>query len=235
MFFKSGRNRGLVSDKVLKRAITRKLDEMFGEHARPDQPAHDLGTVRTPEGQKRLLARHAVDVAAVAPVAGKAGERTPVVLLVRRRFPPGKGLWALPGGFMAMGETATEAALRELEEETGLVSGARRHLGLDKRALRRRLSPLGPWRVTRAFDIRGTQWLEAPLTISDGVVLEPGDLMAVTTQPFLLVLPELHEDMIRAGDDAEEIRLFPFEDVERRKIGIRDHFNILGDAERALG
>lgn len=42
------------------------------------------------------------------------------VLLVRRRAEPGKGLWALPGGFVGQDEAIQEACLRELREETRL-------------------------------------------------------------------------------------------------------------------
>ncbi len=42
------------------------------------------------------------------------------VLLVRRRSAPGKGLWALPGGFLNQRETIEKGMLRELREETKL-------------------------------------------------------------------------------------------------------------------
>jgi ADP-ribose pyrophosphatase YjhB (NUDIX family) len=43
------------------------------------------------------------------------------VLLIRRGKPPGAGQWSLPGGRQELGETAEEAARRELREETGLT------------------------------------------------------------------------------------------------------------------
>jgi 8-oxo-dGTP diphosphatase len=42
------------------------------------------------------------------------------VLLVRRSRPPQEGMWAIPGGRLALDETMEEAALRTLEEQTGL-------------------------------------------------------------------------------------------------------------------
>lgn len=42
------------------------------------------------------------------------------VLLIQRAHPPFQGQWALPGGFVDMDEGLEAAALRELEEETGV-------------------------------------------------------------------------------------------------------------------
>ncbi len=42
------------------------------------------------------------------------------VLIIRRGQAPGKGLFAVPGGFLEQRETTQQAALRELEEETHL-------------------------------------------------------------------------------------------------------------------
>jgi 8-oxo-dGTP diphosphatase len=44
------------------------------------------------------------------------------LLLIRRKHPPFRGQYALPGGYVEYAETTEEAAARELAEETGLVA-----------------------------------------------------------------------------------------------------------------
>jgi 8-oxo-dGTP diphosphatase len=53
------------------------------------------------------------------------------VLLVRRLYQPNKGMWCLPIGFAEMGETIAEAALRELNEETGITGKIGRLIDAD--------------------------------------------------------------------------------------------------------
>jgi 8-oxo-dGTP diphosphatase len=52
------------------------------------------------------------------------------VLLVRRKFPPFQGGYALPGGFVQIGETVEDACRRELMEETGVEAGPLRLVGV---------------------------------------------------------------------------------------------------------
>ena len=42
------------------------------------------------------------------------------ILLEKRKNSPGRGKWAVPGGLVEIGETAEEAVIREVKEETGL-------------------------------------------------------------------------------------------------------------------
>jgi 8-oxo-dGTP diphosphatase len=52
------------------------------------------------------------------------------VLLIRRKRPPFEGQFALPGGFVDVGETVEEACRRELLEETGVKAGKLQLVGV---------------------------------------------------------------------------------------------------------
>ena len=57
-----------------------------------------------------------LNVVGTVPVWGHSGEQ---VLLCLRNIEPRKGKWTLPAGFMELGETTAEGALRETIEEAG--------------------------------------------------------------------------------------------------------------------
>ncbi len=57
------------------------------------------------------------EIAAVGAIAVRDG----ALLLIRRGHAPSRGRWSLPGGRVEPGETAREALVREMAEETGLA------------------------------------------------------------------------------------------------------------------
>jgi len=64
----------------------------------------------------------------VVPVAVCAVIKDNKVLFIKRATPPFRGLLTLPGGKIEFGETLERAAIRELEEETGVRSVFMNHL-----------------------------------------------------------------------------------------------------------
>ncbi len=123
------------------------------------------------------------------------------ILLVRRRMAPGKGLWALPGGFVGQDEWLQDAAIRELKEETRLKV---------------------PEPVLRG-SIRGQRVFDCPTRSQRGRTITHAFLIE-------LELPadgKLHA--VRGGDDAERAAWVPLAQFERmRPHMFEDHFDIAG-------
>ena len=57
-----------------------------------------------------------LNVVGTVPFWGENGEQ---VLLCKRNIEPRRGKWTLPAGFMELGETSSEGAARETDEEAG--------------------------------------------------------------------------------------------------------------------
>lgn len=56
------------------------------------------------------------------PAAGVLLVEAGRVLLVKRRWEPRAGDWCVPAGFMEAGERPDQTAVRELQEETGVIA-----------------------------------------------------------------------------------------------------------------
>jgi ADP-ribose pyrophosphatase YjhB (NUDIX family) len=99
------------------------------------------------------------------------------VLLCRRNIEPRHGLWTLPAGFMELGETTAEGALRETIEEAGaqitmgplftllnIVRAGQVHLFYQARLLDRSFDP-GPETIeARLFTEQQIPWDELAFT-----------------------------------------------------------------------
>ena len=58
--------------------------------------------------------------------------RSGQLLLVKRKYPPSRGYWSIPGGHMKAGENIFETASRELLEETGIAAKPLCIIGVDQ-------------------------------------------------------------------------------------------------------
>jgi len=61
-----------------------------------------------------------IEVTVDAIVFGYSKEKGVSILLIKRKYDPFKGSWAIPGGFVLEEESLEEAVARELQEETGV-------------------------------------------------------------------------------------------------------------------
>ena len=119
------------------------------------------------------------------------------VLLIQRLRRPGRGLWALPGGFVEADEFVIDAAVRELAEETGLKVDA---------------ATLRCSRVaTRVFD--------APFRDMRGRVITHASL-------FHLEPTGKGPPAAEAADDAAELRWMPIDDLKSEEM-YSDHFQVI--------
>ena len=121
------------------------------------------------------------------------------VLLIKRGQNPGKGLWALPGGFLDQVEGIEQCAIRELVEETNIK--------LQPEVLERLIC------AVKVFDRRG------------GVSSE--DRGRIITHAHLIKLDDTRElPKVKGADDAAEAMWVPITEVKRSNM-FSDHYFIL--------
>jgi 8-oxo-dGTP pyrophosphatase MutT (NUDIX family) len=80
---------------------------------------YDQGMVHPNSSPPRRRLRRVDETSAGGLVVDREA-RTPHAALIARRDRRGRLLWSLPKGHIESGETAVEAAVREVEEETGI-------------------------------------------------------------------------------------------------------------------
>jgi bifunctional NMN adenylyltransferase/nudix hydrolase len=119
------------------------------------------------------------------------------VLMIKRRAEPGRGLWALPGGYVNANtdRNVEDAMIRELREETLIKVPAP--------VLR------GNIKQSRVFD-----------------AIDRSPRGRIITHAFNIVLPDGELPKVKGADDAEKARWVPIAEV-RSEDCFEDHYEIL--------
>ena len=119
------------------------------------------------------------------------------VLMIRRRAEPGKGLWALPGGYVnaATDRSVEDAMLRELREETLIKV---------------------PVPVLRGSIVRSK--------VFDAIDRSPRG--RIITHAFHIQLADGELPKVKGNDDAEKARWVPIAEVKSEEC-FEDHYEIL--------
>ena len=119
------------------------------------------------------------------------------VLMIKRRAEPGKGLWALPGGYVNANtdRSVEDAAIRELREETGIKVPAPVFRGNIKRS--------------RVFD-----------------AIDRSPRGRIITHAFHIELPDGELPKVKGSDDADKARWVPIAEVKSEET-FEDHFEII--------
>jgi len=119
------------------------------------------------------------------------------VLLIKRRAEPGKGLWALPGGYVNANtdRSVEDAMLRELREETMIKV---------------------PAPVLRGSIVRSK--------VFDAIDRSPRG--RIITHAFHIQLPDGELPKVKGSDDAEKARWVPIAEVRSDEC-FEDHYEIL--------
>jgi len=147
------------------------------------------------------------------------------ILLVRRGIEPFKGQWAFPGGFLQMDENTEACAIRELQEETGLLVGTPE-------------TELSEEDYEDEEILDSEDLTDAPLVsfAQAGFIEQLGCFSDVDRDPRGRVITiayyaVINKSRVKAGDDANYAAWFPINDVPSLAF---DHDHILRIALKRL-
>lgn len=125
------------------------------------------------------------------------------ILLVERGQAPGKGLLALPGGFVEPGERIRDAAIRELREETAIADGK---------------GQIPPAMLASFIEDSRTRVFDAPHRSLRGRII---------THAFLFRLPARRKLFaVKGGDDAAHARWYRLGELTGDML-FEDHWSII--------
>ncbi len=125
------------------------------------------------------------------------------VLLVERGDHPGKGLLALPGGFIGANEHLRESAIRELREETEIADAK---------------GPIPPAMLASFIEDKATRVFDAPDRSVRGRTITHAFLFRCPDRPQLF--------KVKGGDDAAHADWHRLADLDPRRF-FEDHWFIL--------
>jgi 8-oxo-dGTP pyrophosphatase MutT (NUDIX family) len=205
----------MVVDEQLRIEIVRRVQTANFRSDQPDQWVNSLGVITLPGGKEvSVYLRHAADAIIL--------DNFDHVVLITRRYNPGAGLEALPGGFIdpipdnkkgVVAEDAASTALREAREETGIDGD------LLAAAV---IAPIEARSYDRPFDIREA-WGDMP-----GTPIRMGDLVAVSTQAFCIhVKKDLSGIALHSGDDATRVRVARISTLKSDIFAVPDHLPMI--------
>lgn len=125
------------------------------------------------------------------------------ILLVTRGHQPGKGLLALPGGFVGTSERIRDAAIRELREETAIADAK---------------GQIPPAMLASFIEDSRTRVFDAPNRSLRGRII---------THAFLFRLPERRKLFeVKGGDDAAHASWYRLGELEPAML-FEDHWSII--------
>jgi bifunctional NMN adenylyltransferase/nudix hydrolase len=127
-------------------------------------------------------------------------------LAIKRKGMPGKGLFALPGGFIDSGEFIKQSALRELREET--------RFAIKNPHTKSKIPMMEEW-------MKGSEVFDHPNRSVRGRTI---------THAFTWLIPDKYDIDVTADDDADDVFWLPLSmlnDAMNARLFMEDHFHII--------